>query len=915
MSTPPNNLPKDGAHGAELLPSDEYTRHTQRQLVKKTKNRRNPKNWAMELFAAVNNNYIGERWPRVLKMQESRRFTRGEQQLAIDRQSGICENILTTPNSEGKFISADEESALLTTDHVSPAVRAGLKEITASNPEFKAGARAKNPKPEQRARARVAQAYMDFDAAIHSKPSVRQDEALFQLVCGEWYKETYYDQNAGGLMDITDYAIVPGVPESWQYQCTNCPQAGDVSDLVDQSGAPPAVQSQYGQPVVNSQCPQCGSTQLAASNTPATPPMKIPNGSHKEQVGQPVSRLFPPEGVVLEFTARTVPESTFFYTEDLMSRAVLEAMYPWADIPSSPPSPVLVLQYQLARATGSNSIPGYQGYGASGYSGPFEKLRRERLWLDPPMFQDIEIDQDIILGDPQNPTDTIPAGTKLGDKFKKGLRLYKVGDCILQWFDESKNGRWVSCGYTKNIDGFHCDGMVERIVQPQKRYNALDTLSMNSDMTCSVPIILGKRSSFDMSKMENQPGFNAVYVEEAFTGEDVNKAFVVIPALDVSERVNEDKRGIAAEIEYISGMKAQIQGTHDPSVKTFGEAAMERQQQVGLLAPPCDLRAEAESTRMYQMLELRRKYYVKGQDDFLGEFEDFEIKAFTDLNYDMAKEIEITYAPGSHIPRTQQDVKMDLMTLAGFGGVAGGAFNSQVWGPKIQEIIFEAFNNPYNVDQIEPTKRNAEKRLQKLQQFIFTVLARSFDITQPVPDPQMQPVGPPDQNGQPTTAPTNKKYAAYQALVQETVARINFQGDTDNHAVYVATYTDWMQTDDGESGPIFIQQCVLGLRQRHVDAITQAQDQAQQKQMQQQVQQGMIEKAGDVMDQAMKSDTELEKAKLDHGHGAASQAAEQAHAETMAAMQHGHDQAMASQQQGHEQQMAEAEPDADDSGG
>lgn len=919
MATPTSPIPADGLHGPEMLSSQDVLQHKARMTARKDRNRVDPRTWAPSIFQDIYINTLEERWRRILQEVESRLFARGEQQLTINRNTGIFSSILTTTDDQGNWLTPGQEAQLLVCDHVHPAVQTLLTQLVASNPDYQA--KPLNDTNEAAAMARIAQEFIDLDNKLNAKPSIRQQEALYGLETGDTIWETWYDPKAGGEISVPDYEVLQ-IDATTLYECANCQTTGDIKDLA-QGDQVPEVANINGQNLVNAQCPDCKSNVLMAHDIPAGQMQRETGTSHSEDVGMPKSRLRDPGGIAVRVGATDIADSTFLYEESTEERCVLEAAFKWADIPSEPPSQTLNALYQLQRSTGANSLPAWAGVGPATQTGPFEKIRFERLWLDYVAYCDVTFDRDTIVGDPEEPTMIIKAGVKLGQLFPDGLRMYKVGQTVLNWANESKNTRWDHCQYIKNLDGFFGDGKVEKIVQVQKRRNVIDTMMMKSVTDDSVQTTVAKRSDIDLNKQYNMPGRNMLYLEDTFTGDDVSKSIFIIPGQELAKSAPEMVANLDEQAEFITGATPPLRGEHDTGVHTAAEAGMQRAQAAGLLGPPSDLRAEAHCSRLMKVLNHHKKFPVKGQHKFLGKYQNYELECFYDPANKLETMIEITYTQGSHIPKTEADRLIQLQTIAQFGNVPGGLFNRQFFAdPKERRKLIEANGNPYEIDEMEPDWRNGEKRLQALKRMILIELPTTgYDIQQPMPDPMMQP-GPPGPDGQPQPIPSNPEYLKFQALLQAAVSKIPFQEITDTHEIFVEFYTGEMKTDEFEDGPALLVQGLLALLGRHQTIIDQRQQAAQDAQAKQQ----MMTLAGPAMLESIKSDTTLDASRIAHAAQLQKVAAEQSHKAAQQQAQHGHeavqseaqrqhDAMMAQQQHDHEAEMQENEPEPSAGGG
>lgn len=881
MSTPENRLQSDGQANPNMLPADDFTAHKAGNATRRQAKRAKIGDFVNGiLFEGIHRKFEPERLQRTQKWRENRLMERGNQWLVWNPGLGNWQNRLDMPD-----VTPAERARMkiVTNNKIMPAVRNLIKEIIASTPAFQAEARSN--KTQQMAAAKVGQSLLDLDDERNEEPDMRQREGMFQLNCGNVFKRTYYDPTGGGTIQKPE-VVTEEEPGGVGFTCPDCGMEGDAAQLMqgDQGAEIPQVQTIDGQPFVNSKCPgpECQSNTLALKEYPPTQSQKtvmVP-----QTVGVPRSDLVDPLYITVDTSANDLESSTFIHCERMIQRAVLEAAYPWADISSEPASTPLRIGQQLSQNVGANASTQLLATDQS-TSGPFEDIKYEEAWFAPCIYQDYVCESDEKIGDPNNPTLVIPAGTRLGDLFPKGLRVNRVGKRLLDARNEDKNDVWSHCGYTINIDGFWCDDMVSQIVELQKRYNHLDAIQMANAMTHAVTNLVFNRKYIDPAKYSADPSRNIIVCEESAAMLDKlqGKAFDVIPATPILQEVQEHKLNLAGDIQSNTGSEPTFATKIDAPTRTATEAGIARDMQLGLIAPAMALRAQAEIKRKYQYLTICQQKFVKGQyANVLGKYKDYEIQAFLSCN--IRQDIEITYAPGSHVPRTLGDKRRDLDELSTYGGLPGGIWNV-AWPKEYRRKVIESRGNPVDIDADMPDRRNADKRLQQLQQYIAQ---NGQEIAQEI-----------------ANVSQDMQQQAFQAAVQVTVAQLPSFPTVDNHQDFADVYTEWFKTDDGQSGAKFLQQCVLSLIAFHTQQIQQAAQMAQEQRLEGPAKQGMLEATPELLKEAMRSDASIEREGIIHGNQSVQQATQNQHEADQQIMAQTHEAGMQDSQQENDAEMAD----------
>lgn len=902
MATPVTSLATDADHGLALIPADQVARHKSTANGRAQRRRKEPVGYLLNLIdsdiAGTGSRFYEQRIRLALKILENRNFTRGQQMQVFDWNRWQYTNM-----QQNRNLSYAAQMLLTVNNRILPAYMANLKEVMASNPVFSANPR--NDLPEKAAACRVAQSYIDYYRDRNSKPSLQHEAAGYQMQCGNVFIETFYDRDAGGYVELPkwDDNVIPG---DEMYGCQMCGATGAMSDLA-QDGQMPPVGDVGGKQMVGALCPnpECQQPALEYGQTPSIT-TQVPAGTQTKKVGVTNSKYLDPLGIIFDYTKKTIQESTFFYEEEAVTRHELEAAYPWAEIPSVPLSEVLRVKLSLERSVGANSIPTSTWVGNDAMSGsPFELIRRERTWFEAPLYAEIELESALTIGDPDNGAFTIPAGVKLGEVFPDGLRIYKVAKTILNVANEAKNKRLSHYCWIKNIDSAWGDDLISPVVQLQKRYNELDSLEMQNNMANATATVFIDRNAVDMTGWNSSPVSNVITLNQAAPGAGIKgQLFEVLPALPIAEQVVNQKDHLAADILYLMNAQPIPHDTQDQQIKTATEAAIARDMQVGLIGPPMALRAEGNINAIYQCLAYEQEFYVPGQYPFLGQYHDYEMKAF--LACDIERDIEITYVAGSHIPRTTQDVKLNALALLQMGNVPGGIFNKQMFpiSDDMLSSIVELFGNPLDMDALMPDRRNAEKRLQLIQQIVLREVPKMqvVDINAPVPQQAL----PDPQTGQPVPNPA---FQQYQQIIQQVIGEVPFQPEIDDMTQLAAVYVKWMKTDDGTNAPTFLKQCVLAMINQAHQTATDAANQAKEGQLSDAAHVGILNAAPKLLEIGLKGDQELEKAKVIHGHESEQAAMQREHEMDQQAMAQSHEAQQNTQQQSADAEMQENEPE------
>lgn len=481
-----------------------------------------------------------------------------------------------------------------------------------------------------------------------------------------------------------------------------------------------------------------------------------------------------PIGIIVSMQASDVTETAFIKWKQIILRSVLEEKFKGVNLPSTGTESVELRYITNQQA----STPG-EGFsdmeGGSGNTGDqidskneLETLEFHQIWLDYSVYCKKKFDQDMPLSNGK----TLKAGQPLGSMFPDGLYYAKVGDVILDMWNEDKNRKWTSSPYGLRPGSMYGSG-ISIALADQELVNDMTRLKMANAWSNGVP-----REFVDPSiipELSADPAIPTKVVANPSGQKIVGHAYDLAPATTLSAEVyaiiDTAKSSMQNKIGAMSGTGAG--GLQDS--QKWGDTAtaisIKRDLAVGRFAPDLQLMADQlDRQQAYQFLENEQELNTPAQwEEIKGEYGDETLKLF--LKCDLRRELNVTIQPGSYMPKSDAQVQSKLMAVA---QILPAMLEAQ--NPELVAHAFEVFGLPERLGGWNADRAHADHVVRKFRTLCDQFIQQFGDIpTISLEDPQV--------------------LAAVQ-LVQK-YANMPVDVFLDNHQALTEAYRDIRSTDEG----------------------------------------------------------------------------------------------------------------------
>ena len=601
------------------------------------------------------------------------------------------------------------------------------------------------------------------------KATEQQRESKFTIITGNAFRRTRLTKNPRIKIPV------PHVEERMisvgggTYQCTNpdCFRLGDIEELqpVDQG---------FG-------CPACGNTAPTIHDGLQMP---MPVATFRDEPAVEVkTSVIDPFEIKCHLHARTIHESPYLRWSVMAYERQIKSQFAWAQLDGTQGTPrniALLYQREMERSPGNIAS---QIDLAQGHAGSFEGLCEFNCyWFEPWFYQDYTFDQDTVLGDGS----TVPAGTRLVDLFPDGMALAKVGNTIVNVWEESKGDHWEHRRWDLMPDQLWGRG-IEDMIQSSKQRNEIKSLLYECLLKHASPRVFYNPLKLRRSDIQGRPGWatplknasaqdnpaNYIYTEDPRGGGPELQAFL--------EQTNRDM-----QLEGGGAFSPQP-GMPDADNPTARGKIIMRDAAVAMLVPKLQLKAEVEIATATQQLRLIHAYdlmeYYAGRG---AEYAQYELEAFRALNPDC--DLIITARAGSEMPVSEDDRRNDLEMALTMGQLPGGIFNPAV-PPEIRKLAMERLNLPLETDHQSPDERKQQMEIRRLIVWAEEAEKAGLDIEQ----------------------------AAMIALAgldgQSPIAPVMFL--VDDHEIHVQRIIKYFLTDAGMQASPLVQRLLMDHMQQH----------------------------------------------------------------------------------------------------
>ncbi len=728
------------------------------------------------LFDRIEKDNSSEWLDWLRKVIRNHNYYRGRQAGFFNEMSGRWENI-----DQGKF--------LYTNNYIRALVDRVAKERAKSETELHV--RPSKPKTEAEAGARQADAIAKHYQQKLFPASIRQREAKFALLSGEYYRLVYWDTDAGPWTDepVVEQQEIKIGPDT--YDCPQCQMAG------------------FAQNLIGAQCIGCGNTEVNIVPGPTTQ-VSVVTGTRKVRAGDINLEIPDPVEIKLDLHSRDIWESPWLHRKRMVLKEVVDDKFPWLHAQAMPSESAgeMALTYQRQQ----ESSPGNtnSGEASAGYAYvrniPEHMVMFEQLWLMPVMYKNYVFPNEVVLGDQEmfGYQVTIPAGTKAADMFKRGMYVARVNGVIVDIRPESKNDHWVM-GVNKSLPmSIHGDG-IEDAIEIQDLLNDTWSLLFEYLMTCTVPPVIYDERIIRGEEFVNKPGWK-VPAHDLSPGDNLSNAVFQLEAQSLPQEVLAFIEMAKSDmVEHIGASSLEGNLPDVPESQTATQANLQHEQAVALVGLTLELKAEADVKTLTQVLRIVQENWQEDRYvSLLGNFGEEEGKWFKAA--DIPEDFTVTAVPGSWMPKMESDERRDLADAIQISGVPFGPWNPQM-PPKLRNKILEAFRIDNDLDDYHADVRLAKIKLERLK--LACEVAKEYGIDQMMvmPEPQPSPEmggdmggGMEEGGGSPGAGPQAGGMGIPEPMgLQFALQQVPLDPIADNPDVHIEILTEWLKSDEAIS--------------------------------------------------------------------------------------------------------------------
>jgi hypothetical protein len=405
-------------------------------------------------------------------------------------------------------------------------------------------------------------------------------------------------------------------------------------------------------------CPNCGSSEVKEIQSPASQASVI-QGYEGQQCGENKFATVDPLGVLFYLHAQTIKDSPYMIWKQIILKEVLQSQYPDTAIQEGLNSPELRYKYEH-----ESSTPNLQARLMRDAQGGNDKdaSEFEQGWFDTSLYANYKLKENATLRNGQ----TLPAGTKLGEAFPKGLYLAKNGKKILDVWSEDKNDKWTAVPYVTRIGTLIGAGTTIAL-EEQDLQNDIKNLAVASMFNDAFAKEFVNDQYLDPDSIPNSPSERGVVSNMPEGAKIVGTAIERMPPSQLTPEVYTMLEQSQQQMQMGMGTFAGNQNGA-PDLKAAQDTAagmmMWREMTVGRFAPMLAARADAlDKEQAFQLLINDQKYLTPQQWEKLsGDYGKDGVKAF--LSCDLREELCIEIVPESYMPTSRA---VDRASIIAFG--------------------------------------------------------------------------------------------------------------------------------------------------------------------------------------------------------------------------------------------------------
>lgn len=660
---------------------------------------------------------------------------------------------------------------------------------------------------------------------------------------GNMIRKLRWDPHAGPIILHPQYEDQETKVGPDAFQCNYCPEGG--------SSGPAEAAIPNPQDPTSVMCPNCGNpAEIQESPTVMAPTF---TGHVERRAGDIKTDIIPGYQVRFDPLAADLESANWVRIEFRMRDEEIKALIPWrvggqSDMRSAGTGTQVEQQLQAATGTSNRGTTNVN----DGVGG-IKATQVELWWFKRCMYQDVTSPREEQFGDPQRPT-VVPANTKYGDVWQKGLYIFFVGDEPYDFKDEDFTERvFHTQRYPVPSSGWG-DGN-EDVNDPQRGINLKRALK-EANIRFGVGSGMISRGRYLKGGAPHGIPFERIVVEPTWPKEmPLTGPLGVVTGIERQQLPAEVYRSEDEDRQFIQYLMKTFPSSIGVADTSGGGTATEaslnnqaaRNQRAVELAPYAAYRArwgKAVLTMFKENAGAKRCLPLQGKTGALN------MKWF--MGEDIDGQFVISARPRSWIPRGeieyQSDIKMAFEVVAAIGGLP-----IVLQAPKLREQIEEAFNVSLSADNSDVAQKYCQYQLDLMKKAVESAIQQAAQITvqmaslQPVPGampPGATPVSPDGQDqgvveppggggaspamGQQMSqgAPPPQMQGAQdpvdmleqQAMpvaVQIILAAAPIMPTVQNHPICIAYIQTYLQEDEGIRAPEAFKQALIARIEEH----------------------------------------------------------------------------------------------------
>jgi hypothetical protein len=691
--------------------------------------------FAKSIRSQIEKEGVSEETLRARRILRNIRYVEGRQLGFISPKTGEWVDVVPLPSDP--FYQNNQFKVM---------VRSVLKEWVRSNARLNVEPR--DDRMESQGSARLGKYVIDLYRERLFRATEKHTEAMNAMLAGTYFRLTYWDMSIDTYKEtVPEYQDLPTKIGPDSLYCANCGFGSEIEAeppaLTDPASnvVPPAFEATPpqdvnpspttptgGQPLPNSTlsnstlpnliggeispleeasvCPRCGE----AASLMRSPTVSVPTvaGFKEVATGDIRTELPDPLEIKVHLRGRKVDDTPFIRRKRRMFKRALKMAFPNAKIKGGTKSGSVPLQIQeqLENSPGNYGAKDLRSQSASS-GNPGELVEFEQIWLDRQMYYDYTFPEDFPL---PNGEDIIPAGSVAGDIFKDGLYLAFVGEELVDVRNENKNKVWAIGKFFLLPSTFWGAG-VEDGAELQRRLNEWESLIIESGMHTAAPPVFYNPLKISGQSLSGKPRDRVPLKNPNLT--DKPEDFISIPdgrqlGADVLAQPEQSKR----DLQAVFGAFSVISGMPDIDVKTATGMAILRDQALGFLGPPLELKGEVEVDWAYQVLELIQQNMTGKRYLKFGKYSQIEGDWFSAA--DIRTDLVISVMPDSIFPRNSLERRNDILEAGTAFGLPLGIWNPSV-PPHLRRLAAERYDLPIDLDQSLAHQRKQRIELDRMR--------------------------------------------------------------------------------------------------------------------------------------------------------------------------------------------------------